>query len=65
MYLSLMYLIPVTHFLDDVPTSDVSKSVTSKLHHNITSVSVAFLSVQQHPPFNAGGGTERLLSSRE
>ena len=24
-----MYLIPVTHFLDDVPTSDVSKSVTS------------------------------------
>ena len=29
MYLSLMYLIPVTHFLDDVPTSDVSKSVTS------------------------------------
>ena len=24
-----MYLIPVTQFLNDVPTSDVSKSVTS------------------------------------
>ena len=29
MYLILMYLIPVTQFLNDVPTSDVSKSVTS------------------------------------
>ena len=25
-----MYLIPVTQFLNDVPTSDVSKSVTSQ-----------------------------------
>ena len=31
MYLILMYLIPVTQFLNDVPTSDVSKSVTSVL----------------------------------
>ena len=31
MYLILMYLIPVTQFLNDVPTSDVSKSVTSLL----------------------------------
>ena len=29
MYLLLMYLIPVTQFLNDVPTSGVSKSVTS------------------------------------
>ena len=31
-----MYLIPVTHFLDDVPTSDVSKSVTSPPSSNCT-----------------------------
>ena len=48
MYLILMYLIPVTQFLNDVPTSDVSKSVTSSRYQYVNGDSPLTLSCDVH-----------------
>ena len=52
-----MYLIPVTQFLNDVPTSDVSKSVTS--------AKTVVKSVKKSPlSYPKGGDRLRYIGSR-